>query len=62
MQIIVDENINNNFESCIGDISFEKIDAGGRIYIKWEIQGIKTEIGINLTDIMALIQAEMNRK
>lgn len=53
-QLIVDEKIENEWESYAGKITMTD-DNGGRVYIEFG----EHEIGINLCDLMKFIQEEM---
>lgn len=59
MQIVIDESLDGeDFESYIGEVFLTK-DKDGRIYFKWITEGISTEIGVDLPDILKFIQEEM---
>ena len=59
MQILIDESIDDgDFKSMVGEISYT-VDNGGRVYLSWNAEGIETEIGINLSDVLKFIQEEL---
>lgn len=58
MQIVIDELVNDEWISSIGEITLEN-DSEGRIYIRFD-HG-RSEIGINLPDILKFINEQMVR-
>jgi hypothetical protein len=59
MQIVIDENIDDQeWVSHVGEISFET-DNDGRIYLSWESEGVSTEVGITLVDVLKFVQEKM---
>ena len=56
MQILVDELIEEEWISSVGEITFEK-DNEGRIYIQFD-HG-QSEIGVNLSDVLKFIQEKL---